>query len=239
VKVMKLRRLIYSASAAVLLMGAAIPANASLVFEGASPISAQGFGNANRLITIQVPGNQTTETAATSVINGTFTGTGDLAHPFSDNQKFGDPTLSQLGWTNASQVGLLFNAIETGGDSVTISALTLSFFNNTGLVESISIAAPVTIANTFPGNGSAGFLFGISSDEQAGLNAAVFNLAGSGNFRIGISSTITDVSAGPESFNAISVAPSIPEPSTWAMLLIGFAGIGFAAYRRRSLPTTS
>jgi hypothetical protein len=32
------------------------------------------------------------------------------------------------------------------------------------------------------------------------------------------------------------VAPlaPVPEPSTWAMLLIGFAGIGFAAYRHRS-----
>jgi len=27
---------------------------------------------------------------------------------------------------------------------------------------------------------------------------------------------------------------SVPEPSTWAMLLIGFAGVGFAAYRRRT-----
>jgi PEP-CTERM motif len=26
--------------------------------------------------------------------------------------------------------------------------------------------------------------------------------------------------------------PPVPEPSTWAMLLIGFVGIGFAAYRR-------
>jgi hypothetical protein len=29
------------------------------------------------------------------------------------------------------------------------------------------------------------------------------------------------------------IASAIPEPSTWAMLLIGFAGIGFAAYRKR------
>jgi hypothetical protein len=34
----------------------------------------------------------------------------------------------------------------------------------------------------------------------------------------------------------ISVNPSVPEPSTWAMLLIGFAGIGFMIYRRRLLP---
>jgi hypothetical protein len=30
---------------------------------------------------------------------------------------------------------------------------------------------------------------------------------------------------------------AVPEPSTWAMLLIGFAGIGFMAYRRKSKPT--
>jgi hypothetical protein len=28
------------------------------------------------------------------------------------------------------------------------------------------------------------------------------------------------------------VAPGVPEASTWAMMLLGFAGIGFAAYRR-------
>jgi hypothetical protein len=30
--------------------------------------------------------------------------------------------------------------------------------------------------------------------------------------------------------------PNVPEPSTWAMLLIGFAAVGFAGYRRRSKP---
>jgi PEP-CTERM motif-containing protein len=30
------------------------------------------------------------------------------------------------------------------------------------------------------------------------------------------------------------IADAVPEPATWALLLIGFAGIGFAAYRRRS-----
>jgi hypothetical protein len=29
---------------------------------------------------------------------------------------------------------------------------------------------------------------------------------------------------------------SVPEPSTWAMLILGFAGIGFMAYRRKSKP---
>jgi PEP-CTERM motif-containing protein len=29
---------------------------------------------------------------------------------------------------------------------------------------------------------------------------------------------------------------AVPEPSTWAMLLIGFAGVGFMAYRRKAKP---
>jgi hypothetical protein len=32
------------------------------------------------------------------------------------------------------------------------------------------------------------------------------------------------------------VASAVPEPSTWAMLLLGFAGIGLITYRRRSTP---
>ena len=27
--------------------------------------------------------------------------------------------------------------------------------------------------------------------------------------------------------------PPIPEPSTWAMMILGFAGVGFMAYRRK------
>jgi len=35
------------------------------------------------------------------------------------------------------------------------------------------------------------------------------------------------------------LAEAVPEPSTWAMLLFGFASVGFMAYRRKSaaLPT--
>ena len=30
--------------------------------------------------------------------------------------------------------------------------------------------------------------------------------------------------------------PAVPEPSTWAMMILGFAGIGFMAFRRKSKP---
>jgi outer membrane lipase/esterase len=31
---------------------------------------------------------------------------------------------------------------------------------------------------------------------------------------------------------------AVPEPSTWAMLILGFAGVGFMAYRRNSMPVS-
>jgi hypothetical protein len=33
--------------------------------------------------------------------------------------------------------------------------------------------------------------------------------------------------------NAVAVS-AVPEPSTWAMMILGFAGVGFMAYRRRN-----
>jgi hypothetical protein len=41
---------------------------------------------------------------------------------------------------------------------------------------------------------------------------------------------------GANGLGLVQFASAVPESSTWAMLLIGFAGIGFAAYRRHQLP---
>jgi hypothetical protein len=32
---------------------------------------------------------------------------------------------------------------------------------------------------------------------------------------------------------------AVPEPSTWAMMILGFAGIGYIAYRRRNRPSAT
>jgi hypothetical protein len=41
----------------------------------------------------------------------------------------------------------------------------------------------------------------------------------------------TDGSASALDF-AATPKPAVPEPSTWAMMLVGFAGLGHAGYRR-------
>jgi PEP-CTERM motif len=37
-------------------------------------------------------------------------------------------------------------------------------------------------------------------------------------------------------FETTGPVSAVPEPSTWAMMLLGFAGIGLMAYRRTSKP---
>jgi PEP-CTERM motif len=34
----------------------------------------------------------------------------------------------------------------------------------------------------------------------------------------------------------VTLTDGVPEPSTWAMMILGFAGIGFMTYRRKSKP---
>jgi hypothetical protein len=36
---------------------------------------------------------------------------------------------------------------------------------------------------------------------------------------------------------AYSPAQAVPEPSTWVMMLAGFAGLGFLGYRRNRAPS--
>jgi hypothetical protein len=38
-------------------------------------------------------------------------------------------------------------------------------------------------------------------------------------------------------FDPNAVVDGVPEPSTWAMMILGFAGVGFMAYRRKNKPT--
>jgi hypothetical protein len=51
----------------------------------------------------------------------------------------------------------------------------------------------------------------------------------------GYSAAFTGKLDGIEYYNIqgdATVSAAVPEPSTWAMLLLGFAGLGYAGYRR-------
>jgi hypothetical protein len=52
----------------------------------------------------------------------------------------------------------------------------------------------------------------------------------------GLTSGLIDVDVTARATFAATAVASVPEPSTWAMMILGFAGVGFMAYRRKSKP---
>jgi len=100
----------------------------------------------------------------------------------------------------------------------------LSAFTVNGLVNS------TVTENTFY-NGTQISTFSTSSQtaDFAALSGAL-NL--SGPFSVTEEYVITSQAGG--SANLTATISAVPEPATWAMLLVGFAGVGFMAYRGRS-----
>lgn len=241
------------AAGAVASLAFAMPqtAAASLLYDSTIQASAQGFGNAPRDLTLQATGQSDSfESGAVGVGVGggitfgspiadasvhdgngvtTQSGVDDLPNPLADDQKYGIPTIGSLGITSASQIGVLFNATENGGDSINVLDVTLKFYSSTGTLLG-AIDGSQNFASSLAGNGVAGFTFTVSPDEQAYVNGLLAT-GGSGT-RLALEGTITDFSGGPESFLVYNLAP-IPEPETYALMLAGLGAVGFMAKRRR------
>jgi len=88
-------------------------------------------------------------------------------------------------------------------------------------------SALLQISFTTPGGSLVGFTGGSIFEEFLGtLNPDGF--------------TRTEVDSAYEgnggSVGSISAIASVPEPATWAMMVLGFCGLGFMAYRRTSKP---
>jgi hypothetical protein len=108
--------------------------------------------------------------------------------------------------------------------------LTFDYSHNPGTFSSNGYAAQVTVGDlstqvsqtanqlgwvafsqTFTANSDLTLLLFI--DTQGAFNAGVY---------------LDDVAV-----EAVAVTPGVPEPATWAMMILGFAGIGAMTYRRR------
>ncbi|HVQ69418.1 MAG TPA: PEPxxWA-CTERM sorting domain-containing protein [Bradyrhizobium sp.] len=81
------------------------------------------------------------------------------------------------------------------------------------VIGSISVADLVANFAGIDNTTDPGFLIGFGT--QTAFNSVVF-------------------STSPSAFEFAFASP-VPEPSTWAMMILGFIGIGFMAYRRRNV----
>jgi hypothetical protein len=112
-----------------------------------------------------------------------------------------------------------------------------------GLVETDPTLLHDWIAVTQPG-GAVSDIVGIPSDNTIAFISSPADFSLFTIFRtVPATSSPIDVSdllsAGARAggFTALfqTKVSAVPEPSTWAMLLLGFAGLGYAAMRRKSV----
>lgn len=205
--------------------GVATPASAGLVFDSTISITAQGFGNAHRALTVQETGNGddiesgcVSASAGGTLIggagacltgdatsgNGTINTGGDEVSPLSDNQKFGIPTLGELNYDSASDIQIIFNSTEPQADrfqGINVLDLTLKFLDGTELL--LALDGSQEFGSTEPGNGSAGFVFVIEESMRAMVDSLIFGADGFADFRLALEATLGDAQGGPDSFRFI------------------------------------
>ena len=67
-----------------------------------------------------------------------------------------------------------------------------------------------------------------NGDQQSGSSNGLFEFS----FDAPVTSVTFSSGVNALEVAGVSVSSAVPEPSTWAMMLLGFAGLGYAAYRK-------
>jgi hypothetical protein len=116
---------------------------------------------------------------------------------------------------NSSKTISSFNVASTVGAQI-------AGFDNDGIDEAAYLNIPHNANDPTGYGGPNAFFTGIS----VGLDALTVN------FAPGIAAGGTDVFSLEEPIALNTIVIGTPEPSTWAMMLIGFAGLAFAGYRK-------
>jgi hypothetical protein len=131
------------------------------------------------------------------------------------------------------------------------------------IINSAFGVAPYTVGSlTFTGSGGATYVYNLTEGDNirdhatTGYNILAPNVFATENFGAGdrldvqqiilpsvfgsqtlVSATFTGLNNGngdPFLAAITTTAGAVPEPSSWAMMLVGFAGLGFAGYRRKT-----
>ena len=220
----------------------------SLVLSSTVAVSGSGLGTVATLLTVQAQSIESGCVGATTAqigdtVNslGICTGTG--ADVKAGVGQIGPQPLSAAGITSASNFAVVFNANQSGGGPITITALTVSFYRPDGtfIYQTSGFSCPGLPGDVcyFPssqsGTGSSGFPFNLDPQQQAEATAAgVFD--NTANI-VGIAAQYTGTNGGSETLylaNFIPAPSGVPEPQSFVLALSGgMLLFGCVAWKRK------
>jgi hypothetical protein len=245
-----MKRLTQLATAALLTMPVSA-AHADLILVGTVSINGTGLGAVNTVLTITSQANNTTEQGCVSpTSNGASFGTGNLIGnvcSFGSNGDLQNQTqtrnLGDVGILSGSAFGVVFNASEPGGNSISLDNLVAYFMDASGHTMSAALACGVlcNFASTEEGTGKSGVLFQLNNAEAAGLQTFITNAGGASNVFVGLGAAAGvpfPATGGLETFFVFNAVQGVtfsvvPEPSTTILVASGFVGLAAVARRRR------
>jgi len=223
-------------------LGVASEASANLLVNGGFEVPAQGAPN---FAAFNVP-------AGSSLITGWTIVQGNVDLTTTVNYGPGANTLHP---TSVQDVDLIGDTRGSGGVFGGLSQsfatvigqlyqLTFDFAHNNGTFSANGYAAQVTVADANAPASTA-----LSTEISRVYNEAGWEafsqtfIANSDLTLLSFIGTRGAFNAGiyldEVSVEAVAAVPAVPEPSAWAMMILGIAGIGAAAYRRKSRPAST
>jgi PEP-CTERM motif len=162
---------------------------------------------------------------------GTFTsvlGASDFSGTFTEDVR-SDPDKT-YGNADLTWYIEVTNNSASGTDLETLSASSFQgWMTDVGYVTVLPGVAPTTVSRG-PSGATVNFLFPSPNSISPGDNTTWLTImTNATRLKAG---DISFIDEGTATVAAFAPAPGVPEPSTWAMMLLGFAGLSFAGYRK-------
>lgn len=203
----------------ILTIGLSLPAQAAVVTSYGDEVAFTAATTAQQKTGFSVScSGACVEFAGTTFVtanNITFFSSGGVNINSAEQQNFSVATLSNV-----------FNPDASGPNTLTITLPSAVTAFGVNFAESIGSSA-ITIG---VGNGS-NTLYSVSPTTTAYQKQFLGFVSDTAFNTITVTDTQPD---GWFIFDVTTAVAAVPEPSSWAMLILGFAGVGFVAYRRRN-----
>ena len=225
-------------AAAAVLTAAFVDAHASLSLRPPQNFPGGVLGAANTVLTLQNIGTFSFEAGSVGRAVGSPTDvmSGDILTGPSQTRT---RSLGDLGIVSAADLRVVFKPLEpadAANQSISLNNLQLSIYSPDGsLLFNSGFFSPIDFADTVTGAGSSGFVFALDGAQVGQAQASAFGSGFAANL-VGLSAAASNVGGSFETFyvaSATAVA-AIPEPETYALMLMGLMAIRLAAGRRNA-----